>query len=251
MNIEELQKNWNELGNVDPLWAISTLDDKRGNRWDREEFFATGRADVAALMTMLSSLGITPVRGRALDFGCGVGRLTRALAAHFDEVCGVDIAPSMIAQAREHIRPGERCQFHVNAAGHLRELFANDSFDFVLSKSVLQHMRPQFAANYIRELLRVLVPGTGVCAFQEHSHPLQIGQRIQAWAREMVPPSATAVYRSMFKRQRSEPIMELYGMSRRRVTAIVEKAGGQVIDVRADPSGSGSWATFLYTVRKR
>ena len=39
-------------------------------------------------------------RDRALDFGCGVGRLTRALGTRFESALGVDISAGMIEQAR-------------------------------------------------------------------------------------------------------------------------------------------------------
>jgi SAM-dependent methyltransferase len=76
----------------------------------------------------------------------------------------VDIAPSMIDLANRYNRYGGRCQYHLNAAPDLG-LFPNDSFDFVFSQIVLQHMEPQYAHRYIGEFIRVLAPG-GVAMFQ-------------------------------------------------------------------------------------
>ena len=56
----------------------------------------------------------------AQGFGCGVGRLTRALADHFERVVGIDVAPSMIAQARAMNREYARCNFRVNRSVRLR-----------------------------------------------------------------------------------------------------------------------------------
>ena len=80
MNIKELKKHWNRFGETDPLWAILTQPDKKGNRWKLDEFFRTGEGEVATIMDYVRSLGINLRRSRALDFGCGVGRLTQALA---------------------------------------------------------------------------------------------------------------------------------------------------------------------------
>ena len=44
--------------------------------------------------------GSPAARRSALDFGCGIGRLSQALAEHFDQVYGVDISPKMIELAR-------------------------------------------------------------------------------------------------------------------------------------------------------
>src|SRR4051812_9655485 len=96
-----LRSAWDHLGERDPLWAILADPRKRGNRWDLEAFLATGKSEAVGLLRMLAGSFADVPRGRALDFGCGVGRVTRALAGHFESVTGVDVAPSMIRKARE------------------------------------------------------------------------------------------------------------------------------------------------------
>jgi SAM-dependent methyltransferase len=164
MELSELQRDWEEFGRIDPLWAILTDPSKKNNRWDPQEFFATGEAEIECLMDRVATLSLSLRRGRALDFGCGVGRLTQALCKHFEQCSGVDIASSMIELAREYNRFGDRCQYYVNAAADLR-LFEDDRFDFVYSNIVLQHIPPEYSTRYIREFLRVLTPG-GLAAFQ-------------------------------------------------------------------------------------
>ena len=112
----------------------------------------------------LAALGIEAKRGRALDFGCGVGRLTQALAERFDAVHGVDIAASMIDLAERHNRFGDRCKYHLNEKDEL-SLFADGSFDFVLTFICLQHMEPRYARRYLAEFARIVAPG-GVLYFQ-------------------------------------------------------------------------------------
>src|SRR5207248_4370527 len=58
----------------------------------------------------------------------------------------------------------QRCHFVVNPANDLT-LFPDDSFDLIYSSLVLQHMRPEYSLNYIKEFLRVLAPG-GLLVFQ-------------------------------------------------------------------------------------
>lgn len=82
----QLRQTWDYLGEHDPLWAILSFPQKRGNRWQLEDFFATGRDEIGALLQAVSDRFPDVPRRCALDFGCGVGRLTRALAAHFDHV---------------------------------------------------------------------------------------------------------------------------------------------------------------------
>ncbi len=164
MEIDLLKKHWEAFSREDPLWAVLTDASRVGGRWDIDEFLATGEHEVADYLEELEQLRAAPVRGRALDFGCGVGRLTQALAERFERCDGVDIAAPMIAEARRINRRAERVRYHVNDAPNL-ELFAGESFDFVLSFIVLQHMEPRYAKGYITEFVRVLKVG-GLALFQ-------------------------------------------------------------------------------------
>lgn len=164
-SFERLLGVWTKLGDVDPLWAILSDPDKENGQWNQSEFFATGVEEIAQFRERLASLGITlPGGGAALDFGCGVGRLTQALSQWHDEAHGVDISGPMITKGRELAQAHPNCTLHLNQNQHLG-LFPDQRFDFVYSRIVLQHMEPQLAQNYIREFIRVLKPG-GICAFQ-------------------------------------------------------------------------------------
>jgi 2-polyprenyl-3-methyl-5-hydroxy-6-metoxy-1,4-benzoquinol methylase len=163
VEFEQLKQHWNAFGQLDPLWAILTAPGKRGGGWQLDEFLATGRHEVDVVLNRLEDLGVSVHRGRALDFGCGVGRLTQALAERFETCDGVDLAASMIEQAQTHNRDPGRVHFHLNHRTDLR-LFEDDSFDFVLSLIVLQHMEPLYISAYLREFIRVLRPG-GIAFF--------------------------------------------------------------------------------------
>jgi SAM-dependent methyltransferase len=164
MELKELQENWDGLGRIDPLWAILTDPGRKGGKWDPDEFFASGRQEVAQTMRLARTLGLPVRRETALDFGCGVGRLTQALCSWFERCCGVDIAPSMIELARGYNKYGGRCEYLLNTYDDLRG-FTDDSFDLVYSNIVLQHMKPKYGMSYIREFVRVLRPG-GLVVFQ-------------------------------------------------------------------------------------
>jgi SAM-dependent methyltransferase len=161
--LRELRENWDELGRTDPFWAILNDPDRAGARWDRKEFMATGNVEFDRWLDWFLTLGLRPRRRRALDFGCGAGRMSQAIARHFTEVVGVDVAPSMIELARElNDRPG------VTFVHHDRpdlSPFPTRHFDLVYSILVLQHIRPEFTKRYLHEFGRVLAPG-GVLAFQ-------------------------------------------------------------------------------------
>jgi SAM-dependent methyltransferase len=169
VELEELQQVWNNLGQTDPLWAVLTDARYKDGGWDPDELFARGITEVDDLMQMARDRGLTFGTEAALDFGCGVGRLSQSLARYFDSVVGVDIAPSMIAEAESRNKQGERCRFVLNDRSDLSR-FADSSFDFVLSLLVLQHMEPRYSRQYIKEFARVLRPG-GLAIFQVPSGP--------------------------------------------------------------------------------
>jgi SAM-dependent methyltransferase len=152
------------------MWAVLTGPFGAERSWDPDAFFQTGIDEIGSLLGRLGAAGIVPAPGRALDFGCGPGRLTQALAGHFAKVDGVDIAATMIERARELNRRGTACTYHLNSAGDL-QLFAAGSFDFIYSSITLQHMEPRHSRRYIEEFFRVARPG-GVAVFQIPSHPV-------------------------------------------------------------------------------
>ena len=183
MDFSQLQRTWDAFGRLDPFWAILTDPGRRGNRWDPAEFFATGRDEVAALVQRAIRLGVPGRWGTALDFGCGAGRLTQALADHVDQVVGIDVAPSMIDLARRHNAHGPRCRFEVNDRPDLSR-FGDAAFDVVYAGRVLQHMEPGYAEGYIREFVRVLAPG-GYLAFDVPSELGFFGADVSAEGRPL------------------------------------------------------------------
>ena len=162
--LDRLQNVWENYAKDDPLWAIISTPGKMGGKWNLEEFLRTGRHEIEQLLETLALNDIEIQQDSALDFGCGVGRLTQALAQHFESVCGVDISPTMIENANRLNQFPAKCTYHVNAEQNLM-LFEDKRFSFVYSNMVLQHMSPDFAREYLAEFGRILRPG-GLLVFQ-------------------------------------------------------------------------------------
>jgi SAM-dependent methyltransferase len=255
MEITELQRNWDELGQRDPLWAILSDPAKKGGRWDLEEFFQTGVNEVEGVIKYLESLKVDFPRRKALDFGCGVGRLTQALAPHFQEVCGVDIAPSMLEQANAYNRHGGRCKYFLNQTDDLK-LFADDAFDFIYTMVVLQHMEPAHSKNYVREFVRVLAPG-GVLVFQL---PSEIGTGLSPLPKKGLKEALKGWLAALRGRPPAQPQspepdelerkIAMYGVKREEVEALLKGCGARVLDVVPDHSAGPPWLGFRYCVSK-
>lgn len=158
VNLNDVRRDWTKLGTEDPLWAVLVQPGKRGGRWDVEEFLATGRTDVEETTAQLRHLGLPTRWERVLDFGCGAGRLSQALAPHADEVVAVDIAPSMLETARQLNRSAGNIRFVLNDVPDLSQ-FPDGHFDLVYSALVLQHLPRPAIDRYLAEFLRVLRPG--------------------------------------------------------------------------------------------
>src|SRR5438552_18537098 len=93
------RRDWEEMANVDPLWAILSHPAKRFRNWEMEEFLHTGEAEVSNLMESANRAGFPRQRRYAIDFGCGVGRLTLSLRKYFPVCFVVDILSSMLDMA--------------------------------------------------------------------------------------------------------------------------------------------------------
>jgi len=235
------QRYWDEQARTDPMWAILTDPVKRGRRWDPEEFFSSGVREIAAVMERAARLGLPAARRRALDFGCGVGRLSQPLADYFEAVHGVDISQVMLEQAREFNRQGERCQYVWNSAPDLR-IFESRFFDFIYSRITLQHIPPLQVESYLKEFLRVLMPG-GLLLFQLP------GRSVHAY-RGMAARMANRLARSL-NLLHAPVAMYMNGISRERVISLLQNHGGKVIEVEANGDAGPQYESFLYAVTLR
>jgi SAM-dependent methyltransferase len=163
--LTEEKRNWEDFAAQDPFWAVLSQPDRKYGRWDRDAFYRTGEAQVAEVMEHAAPFDLPRGHELALDFGSGVGRLTRALAARFDRAVGVDISQTMVENATRFNEDVPNVSFQVNAREDLR-VFDDASFDLVNTRIVLQHLPDRaMILGYVAEFLRVLRPG-GLLVFQ-------------------------------------------------------------------------------------
>ncbi len=234
MRFAHLVRTWEENARTDPLWSILALP---GKTWDAEEFFETGERDVAELMAYLGTKGLPLRHVRALDFGCGVGRLTQALANSFAGVDGVDVSARMIELARARDRSGGRCRFSVNPRPDLR-LFADGAFDLVVSLLVLQHIPPPFSEAYVAEFGRVAAPG-GALLFQA-PHERRVPEGAPPWRRRL----GRLIRRGGVR-------LEMFALPQERVRRALERAGCELLEVRPDVWAGHDWTSYTYLAQRK
>ncbi|HEX6628877.1 MAG TPA: class I SAM-dependent methyltransferase [Gemmatimonadaceae bacterium] len=241
MPITNSDRDWERFGQTDPYFAVLTAPEFHGQPTGdaRAKFFESGEAHIEAIFSIIRErlyAGFAPQR--ALDFGCGVGRLLIPLAARCREVTGVDVSPSMLAEARRNC----------DAAGAANvELVQGDdelsrvagTFDFVHSYIVLQHIPVERGERLISKLASVISDG-GVGMFQV---PYSTGRtsflsRAVYWARTHVP-AAKWVLNIARRRRPDAPVMEMNAYAVTRLLDILRDAGCREAHVRfSDHTGA-------------
>ena len=199
------QRDWQDLAQLDPLWAIQSSDRNRFGGADDDAFMASGREKVKGIMARLGELGLPERHASALDFGCGVGRLTLPFADHFDAVTGVDIAPAMVEQARERAAGRTDVRYLLNDRDDL-SLLAGERFDLVYTGLVLQHQpSAKVALAYLSGLAALVAPGGVLAAQVPVTIParlrLQHGRRVYAALRRLGVPRDL-----LYRRLRLQPM---------------------------------------------
>lgn len=124
------------------------------------DFLATATGVINDLETELRRLKAEE-RGdwRALEIGCGTGRLMRPMSRHFLEIHGVDVSADLIRQARENLQdvPNARPR---EIHGTSLEDFADHSIDFVYSFGMFPHIPSrELVLAFLSEIHRVMRPG--------------------------------------------------------------------------------------------
>ena len=145
--------DWEHLAQREPYFAVLTDERFLRDRVDLDQFYATGEQDVARLFEdIVRYLGAPFAPRSALDFGCGVGRLTFALARRVPEVVGCDAAETMLRLAREAVPKAA-----------FTSALPNRKFDFIVSLIVFQHIPVSEGEAILDRLMAMLEPG-GVAA---------------------------------------------------------------------------------------
>jgi SAM-dependent methyltransferase len=202
--------DWETFAQREPYFAVLTEERFLRDRVDLDAFYATGEADVARLF---ATIGDQFHPASALDFGCGVGRLTRALAKRMPDVVGCDAAASMLDIARAN----------VPETTFTAEL-PQRTFDLIVSLIVFQHI-PVAEGERILDRLLGMVNDGGVAAL--HFTFRRLGGALRRWARRVRArvPLVHRIAARLEGDRRGLPYMQMNEYDRERVLARFRAAG--------------------------
>lgn len=204
------------------------LPDKINNKWDLNEFYATGVAEITKLLNILNNNGIKVNLENALDYGCGAGRLTEALARKFVSATGVDFSQNMINLAKTHGQFKNLNYEKVN--GQDISNFPAKTFDFIVSLITLQHSPAQVQYLLLKEMIRIL-KNNGVIVVSMYTH-MSLGHLLRNTMNNINPKFTNYILtvREKFKGRKLGHYdigvaSQMFPVSRKKVLAIFKNFG--------------------------
>jgi 2-polyprenyl-3-methyl-5-hydroxy-6-metoxy-1,4-benzoquinol methylase len=236
-------EQWERFGRDDPYYGVYAAGEFRNGELDstgRERFFASGEAYITTLLADVRSLLDTDFKPeRTLEYGCGVGRLLIPLARRSQHVVGVDVSPSMLAEAARNCN-----EFGVKDA----ELLGTDAmsrlepnFDFVHTALVLQHVPTNEGERILSQLVRLLRP-MGVAAIQV---PIGAKRHLLAFNSLMKLPIAHNLLNVVRGRPWYYPHMQMNVYNLTRLLRVLRTHGVEFVYVRLSAASGGYEACHL------
>lgn len=227
---DHVQRSWESLGRMHAHYSVLTCAQYVPAQFEAnaEAFWATGESQVSWLKRILAKHGMNKLDDKVcIDYGCGVGRLTRPLAEQFAKIHGYDISEPHLEFARERVA-GRR-----NVDLHLLRMLPPPlvSADVFFSLIVLQHNPPPVIALIIRSALASLKPG-GLAVFQVPTYELGYEFRTEQYLRS---------------RQFSKEGLEMHCIPQQEVFRIAADTGCHVLEVR-EQDFTGRWGTDVSNV---
>lgn len=169
---DDSDKTWEKIARSDPYYGVLTADRFRSGQLNDDsmaEFFRSGEEHIAHTLSVPEKhLGSPIGNKRALDFGCGAGRLVIPMAQRFTDVVGVDISSAYRSLAEENCK--KHAVSNVRLVASLEDVRTEGgTYDFVHSYLVFLHIPVRRGLPIIRDMVELLAPGgVGVLHFLYH-----------------------------------------------------------------------------------
>lgn len=217
---DHTQSTWEKFGESEPHWSVVVSEQYRQSNIEENQdaFYRTGEQHVAQLFGTLARNNVEHERLKTcLDYGCGVGRITRHLAERFEKVVAYDISSSHLRHARTYLTNHNLSNVSLHQLKRVQDLETLPKVDLAYSMLVLQHNPPPVMAFIIERLLRSLNPG-GIAFFQLPTYRLGYTFSVLNYLAE----------------DSGRQEMEMHVLPQSRIFEIAQRAGGRVLEVIDD-----------------
>ncbi len=221
--MDKIEKQWDEFGEKNPYFAVSTYDKFYSENLSEEvlkEFFESGEQYAGRVWDEIrTNLKPDFNPARSLDFGCGVARLTIPIARRSGRTIGVDISRKMLSEAEKNAeRSGLKNIDFIKGDDNLSGL--SGKFDFVHSFIVIQHISPPTGEETFRRLVDLLeVGGIGVLHLT-YSHP---GSKLSVLRYRIYRRFPTIYqFRNFLLKKKKEPLIPVYTYNLNRIFKILQ-----------------------------
>ena len=227
--------DWNRRAKSDARYYVAL--GRKSQSW--QDFFRGGEELVRSLEKELGRISTTTAQGErsALEIGCGPGRLMLPLSAHFREIHGVDVSERMVRLAQRNLAGIANAHAHATSGTNLQR-FEDQSFDFVYSYAVFQHIPSrEIVFNYLTETRRILRSG-GVARMQFNSLE-GISGKYDTWSGVRFKAGEIAA----FARQHDMQLLALEGAGTQYMWGtFVKRPSGWFDSLERSPDGRSSLA---------
>jgi cyclopropane fatty-acyl-phospholipid synthase-like methyltransferase len=150
--LDDMKVYWDACARHNAMGHIAT------DNWESEDVFhKCGERDLADLLKNLDEEFLKNGNKKVLEIGCGIGRILKPFANMYPDlnIFGVDVSEEMVRKGRLRLEEIKNVKL-IRTSGKDLKLFENNSFDFVYSFVVLQHIPRKFVRNYFKEVSRIL-----------------------------------------------------------------------------------------------
>jgi SAM-dependent methyltransferase len=237
LSLRKIKAAWSHLGTAEPHFSVLTKPQYLSGHADPElsSFWESGTRDAWVLERILERqrMGSSLSGATCVEYGCGVGRVTMALAAKCGELHAYDISPTHLDFARARAAGLGLADVHFHESTDLLPE-ALHPCDLFYSRIVFQHNPPIVITELIRTALRSLRPG-GVAVFQVPTYIRGYRFDAQTWI------EADHAFE-----------MQAHCLPQWKVFRLIEEGGGQLLEVREDDAlGLPGSLSNVFVVRRK
>jgi SAM-dependent methyltransferase len=217
---KHIQDTWSYLGETEPHWSVLASEQFLQSKINttKELFYNSGQANVLQLFKTLERNGLdTTAFKSCLEYGCGLGRVTRWLSEKFETVFGYDISKAHLQGAEHYLQSQGIGNVNLRHVREVKDIKNLPKVDLIYSVIVLQHNPPPIISVIVKEMVKALNFG-GVAYFQVPTYRIGYNFSLEHYLKD----------------EATRREMEMHVLPQSTIFELVEKEGGKIVEVWED-----------------